>query len=67
MEQQKKQLSEHDKKILVEIEELNKHGYVVWPNIQDLADQLKNQHLKEHWTNVCKRYNHLEEASAGML
>ena len=67
MEQQKKQLSEHDKKILVEIEELNKHGYVVWTNIQDLADQLENQELKERWTNICKRYNHLEEASVGML
>ena len=67
MEQQKKQLSEHDKKILVEIEELNKHGYVVWTNIQLLADQLEDQRLKEHWTNVCKRYNHLEEASVGIL
>lgn len=67
MEQQKKQLSEHDKKILAEIEEWNKHGYVVWPNIQDLADQLEDQELKERWTNVCKRYNHLEEASVGML
>lgn len=67
MELQKKQLSEHDKKILVEIEELNKHGYVVWPNIQLLADQLEDQYLKERWTNICKRYNHLEEASIGIL
>ena len=67
MEQQKKQLSEHDKKILVRIEELNEHGYVVWPNIQSLADQLENKELKERWTSICTRYNHLEEASIGEL
>lgn len=55
-------LSEHDKDLLSQIHEIdNKWGYARWLDIYMLSEQLESEAEKKHWTNICSRYNHIEE------
>jgi hypothetical protein len=58
-------LSEHDKDLLSQIHEIdNKWGYARWLDIYMLSEQLESVTEKEYWSNVCSRYNHIEEYHA---
>lgn len=56
-------LSEHDKELISRVRRLDDLGYIRWPEISHLADQLEDKETKEFWNDVCKHYNHMEEAS----
>lgn len=46
-----------DSEILEKIEALDaKWGYLRWPDIMALADQLSNPEEREKWQNTCKDY-----------
>lgn len=62
-----KVLSEHDKKLLARIKYLDQFGYIEWPEMSHLANQLDDKDEKDFWNRVCAHYNHLEEASIGEL
>lgn len=61
------ELSEHDQKLLDKIAQLDEGGYVNWVYILDLSEQLHDEEYRKYWHNVCVRYNHIEEASMGLL
>lgn len=62
------ELSEHDKKLLKRIREIDDEwGWARWPEIAHLANQLEDEKKKLMWIDTCKHYNHLEEASIGEL
>ena len=60
-------LSEHDKELISRIRKLDDYGYIKWPEISHLADQLEDSSWREYWNDVCKHYNHMEEASIRAL
>lgn len=61
------ELSDHDKKLVDKIRKLDEYGYIRWCEISHLADQLEDEETKKFWNDVCKHYNHMEEASVGLL
>ena len=63
-----KQLSKHDEDILRQIREIDEEwGWLRWPDISHLADQLEDEDVKKMWNRICISYNHYEEASIGEL
>ena len=61
-------LSTHDKELLARIREIDERwGYIRWPDISALADELEDESEREKWNKVCIRYNHTEEYYAGCL
>lgn len=61
------ELSDHDKQLLKKIEALDQYGYIHWPEIAHLANQLEDEERKASWNRRCSHYNHMEEASIGCL
>lgn len=67
MEQEKK-LSQHDIELLKKIRQIDEEwGWVNWPEIAHLADQLEDEEERKRWIRTCSHYNHIEEASVGNL
>lgn len=61
-------LSKHDKEILLQIHEIDSRwGYTRWLDIYVLSEQLESVAEREYWSNVCSRYNHIEEYYAGCI
>ena len=64
----KKKFSEHDKALLEKIHRIDReYGWTEWPTIMSLAQELEDAEEKEFWRKQCVHYNHIEEASVGML
>lgn len=61
------QLSEHDQALITKINNLDEYGYICWPEISHLANQLEDEEHKAAWNRKCSHYNHMEEASIGCL
>ena len=62
------QLSEHDQKLLKQIETIDREcGWSAWPTIASLASRLEDEERKSFWNRCCSHYNHMEEASIGEL
>lgn len=62
------QLSEHDRKLLKRIDTLDEEwGYLRWPDIVALAEQLEDEEHKAFWLRQGSHYNHMEEARIGDL
>lgn len=64
----KRKYSEHDEALLEKILHIDReYGWIEWPTIMSLAQELEDAEEKEFWRKKCTHYNHLEEASVGML
>ena len=64
----KRKHSEHDKALLEKILRIDReYGWTEWTTIMPLAQELEDAEEKEFWREQCVRYNHIEEASVGML
>lgn len=63
-----KELSQHDKMLLKKIRQIDDEwGWVNWPAIAHLANQLEDEEQRKRWIKTCSHYNHMEEASIGDL
>lgn len=63
-----KQLSEHDKKLIEEIETIRREwGWVRWPDIAALAQELEDEDERKAWENTCKNYSLYERGRSGDL
>lgn len=61
------ELSEHDQKIVDELNKLDEGGYAYWPEMSHLATQLEDEGTQNYWNSVCAHYNHVEEGYSGLL
>lgn len=62
-----KVLSGHDMHIVEELKSLESRGYMFWPEIQHLANQLEDEQERRRWDGVCRRLYHKEELIEGAI